>query len=93
MDCNPLGSSVHGDSPGKYTGVGCQALLQGIFPTQGSNQVSHIDVLLWGLVFLCLLIKSLMFEVLLMGQASAEHSVSTTIPSFKKKYLFGCAGS
>ena len=30
-------SSVHGDSPGKNTGVGCHALLQGIFPTQGSN--------------------------------------------------------
>ena len=25
------GSSVHGDSPGKNTGVGCLALLQGIF--------------------------------------------------------------
>ena len=25
------------DSPGKKTGVGCCALLQGIFPTQGSN--------------------------------------------------------
>ena len=38
--CNPtdyiaLGSSVHGASPGKNTGVGCHALLQGIFPTQG----------------------------------------------------------
>ena len=31
----PPGSSVHGDSPGKNTGVGCHALLQGIFPTQG----------------------------------------------------------
>ena len=37
MDCSPPGSSVHGDSPGKNTGVGCQALLQGILPTQGSN--------------------------------------------------------
>ena len=37
MDCSPLGSSFHGDSPGKNTGVGCHALLQGIFPTQGSN--------------------------------------------------------
>ena len=37
MDCSPPGSSVHGDSPGKNTGVGCHALLQGIFPTQGSN--------------------------------------------------------
>ena len=26
------------DSPGKNTGVGCHALLQGIFPTQGSNR-------------------------------------------------------
>ena len=25
------------DSPGKNTGVGCHALLQGISPTQGSN--------------------------------------------------------
>ena len=31
------GSSVHGDSPGKDTGLGCHALLQGIFPTQGLN--------------------------------------------------------
>ena len=28
---------VHGDSPDKNTGVGCRALLQGIFPTQGLN--------------------------------------------------------
>ena len=37
VDCSPPGSSVHGDSPGKNTGVGCDAFLQGIFPTQGSN--------------------------------------------------------
>ena len=36
-DCSPSGSSVHGDSPGKNTGMGCHALLQGIFLTQGSN--------------------------------------------------------
>ena len=36
-DYSPPGSSVHGDSPGKNTGVGCHALFQGIFPTQGSN--------------------------------------------------------
>ena len=29
MDCSPPGSSVHGDPPGKNTGVGCHALLQG----------------------------------------------------------------
>ena len=37
MDYSPPGSTVHGDSPGKNTGVGCHALLQGIFQTQGSN--------------------------------------------------------
>ena len=31
------GSSVQGDSPGKNTGVGFFALLQGTFPTQGWN--------------------------------------------------------
>ena len=38
--CNPMdyslpGYSVHGDSPGTNTGVGCHALLQEIFPAQG----------------------------------------------------------
>ena len=37
VDCSLPGSSVHGDSLGKNTGVGCHALLHGIFPTQGSN--------------------------------------------------------
>ena len=37
MDCSLPGLSVHGDSPGKDTGVGCHALLQGIFPTKGLN--------------------------------------------------------
>ena len=36
MDCSPPGSSAHADSPGK-TGVGCHALLQGIFPAQVSR--------------------------------------------------------
>ena len=42
MDCSLPGFFVHGDYPGKNTGVGCHALLQGIFPTQVLNQVSHI---------------------------------------------------
>ena len=37
MDCSPPGSSAHEDSPGKNTGVGCHALLQGIFQTQELN--------------------------------------------------------
>ena len=40
--CKPMnsslpGSPVYGDSPGKNTRVGCHALLEGIFPTQGWN--------------------------------------------------------
>ena len=37
IDYSPPGSSVHGDSLSKNTRVGRHALLQGIFPTQGSN--------------------------------------------------------
>ena len=37
MDCSSLGSSPHGDSPGKDIRVGGHAHLQGIFPTLGSN--------------------------------------------------------
>ena len=37
VDCSLPGSSVHGISPRKNTGVGCHFLLQGLFPTQGSN--------------------------------------------------------
>ena len=35
MDYSPPGSSVYGDSPGKNTGVGCHALLQGNLPNPG----------------------------------------------------------
>ena len=34
---SPLGSSVHGDSSSKNTGVGLHVLIQGIFPTQAWN--------------------------------------------------------
>ena len=37
MDYSPPGSSVHRDSSGKNTGVGCYPFLQMIVPTQGSN--------------------------------------------------------
>ena len=43
MDCTPPGSSVHGDSLGKNTGVGCHALLQGTFSTQDGACVSHVS--------------------------------------------------
>ena len=37
MDCSLPGSSIHGDFPGRNIGVGCHALLQGIFPMQESK--------------------------------------------------------
>ena len=37
MDCSLSGYSVHGILPGKNIGVGCLALLQGIFQTKGLN--------------------------------------------------------
>ena len=37
VDCSPPDFSAHEDSPGKNIGVGCHALLQGIFLTQKSN--------------------------------------------------------
>ena len=40
MDCSLTRSSVHGILPGKYTGMSCHFLLQGIFLTQGS--ISHL---------------------------------------------------
>ena len=52
MDCSLPGSSVHGNSPGKNPGVGCHALLQGIFPTQGSNPgLPHCRRVLYHLIF------------------------------------------
>ena len=50
MNYSLLGSSVHGDSPGKKTGVGCHVLFQGIFPTQISNPgLSHCRWILYQL--------------------------------------------
>ena len=37
MDSSPPGSSVHGDSPGKNTGVGSYSLLQGNLPNPGTE--------------------------------------------------------
>ena len=50
MDYSPPGSSVPWDSPGKNTGVGCHALLQGIFSTQELNPgLSHCRQILYHL--------------------------------------------
>ena len=50
IDCSLPGSSVHGDSPGKNTEVGCHALPQGIFSTQGSNPgLTHCRKILYSM--------------------------------------------
>ena len=69
MDCSPPGSTVHGNSPGKNTGVGCHALLQRIMLTQGSNpclphcrwilyhlshQESPVSILIFVTIIICL---------------------------------------
>ena len=46
IDYSPLGSLVREDSPGKNTGVGCHAFVQGIFPTQELN-LSLLHLLHW----------------------------------------------
>ena len=46
MDYSLPDSSVHGDSPGKNTEVSWHALLQELFPTQGSNP-SLLHLLHW----------------------------------------------
>ena len=42
VDCSPPGSSVHGASPGKDTGGGCHAPVQGSSQPRGWTQVSRI---------------------------------------------------
>ena len=54
--CNPMDRSparllCPGDSPGKNTGEGCHALLQGIFQTRGIKPVSLISAALGGIFF------------------------------------------
>ena len=39
----PPGSSVHGILQANYAGLGCCTLLQGIFPTQGSNPRLYVS--------------------------------------------------
>ena len=54
MDCSPPGSSVQGESPGKNTGVGYHAFLQGNLADPGMEpaspvlQVDSLPVSSWG---------------------------------------------
>ena len=48
MDCSPSGSSFHGDSPGKNTGVSCHVLLQWIKPVSLVSVALAVDFLSLG---------------------------------------------
>ena len=52
MDYSPPSSFVHGDSPGKNTGVGCHALLQQDLPDPGIEPFSFMSPTLAGEFFL-----------------------------------------
>ena len=62
-------SSVHGDSPGKNAGVGCHALLQGIFLTQRWNlhplQLLHCRRILycWAKIYLVYMKSTLIMKI------------------------------
>ena len=71
MDCSPPDSSVHGDSPGKNTGVGCHALLQGIFTIPGIKPRSP-----------SLQVDSLLSEPPCMGKLELLHWTYTLTGSF-----------
>ena len=50
--CDSVDYTVHGNSPGQNTRVGSRSLLQGIFPTQGSNPVLlHLRQILYQLSY------------------------------------------
>ena len=51
MDCNPPGSSVHRDSPGKDTGVGSHALPPGDLPNPGIEPTTRTSLALAGKFF------------------------------------------
>ena len=44
VDCSPWGSSVHGDSPGKNTGVGCHFLLLALGILHGDSPGKNNEV-------------------------------------------------
>ena len=51
MDCSPPGFSVHGDSPGKTTGVGCRAFPRGNSQPRDRTRVSDVSCTLAGRFF------------------------------------------
>ena len=86
MDCSLPGYSIHGDSPGKNMRVGCHVLLQGIFPTQGSNLgLLHCRFFtIWaqkeGLYRSCLFISSVQFSRSVVSNSLQPYELQHTRP-------------
>ena len=71
MDWEPTRLLCPWDSPGKNTGVGCHCLLQGIFPTRGSNLgLLHCRKILY---HHCLCPMKLISSLTLMGMQFEKH--------------------
>ena len=98
MDCSWPGSSVHWDSPGKNTGVGCHFLLQGIFPTQGSNphllywQADSLPLSHLGSPFGLFIIDKKVFLLTEVGiiEFPMRHSHKGTETFWRTMYVFLC---
>ena len=92
-DCLP-GSSVHGDSPGKNTGVGCHALLQRIFPTQGSNPgLPHCKKILYHLSQLYSKLKKKKIKTYIPGKKLWFHSFNQPAFIMQLLYTLHCQGN
>ena len=81
MHCSPPSSSVHGDSPGKNIGVGCYALLQGTFLTQGLDLHLHLLTKVH-------VVKTMVFPVVMCGCESwtTKKAKHQRIDAFKLWY-------
>ena len=100
VDCSPPGSSVHADSPGKNTKVGCYALLHGIFPTKWSNpgllhcrrilyHLSHqgCPIVLYHRLITCLFVF-FSLNIVFLYSLRIKLEVSSPISFIQKKILF-----
>ena len=95
--CNPIRFLCPWNLPGKNTGVGCHSLLQGIFPTQGSNpgllhcswilyHLSHQgSILIWNILLITQDIRIFKFLTLIISLSILEGGDDTERRSCMKQ--------
>ena len=88
----PIGLLCPWDSPGKNTGVGFHALLQGIFLTQGLNQCLMSPALAGGFFTTSATIYNVLFHILFHYHKMLNIVPCVTI-TFLFIFIFGCTGS